>query len=263
MGLVKCPNCKNDSFDDYKCSYCGYILKEKDNPYDKNIYNDLKNEYIKNKNKPELIKYGQNKYNLSLQETKEIVDFVADELYEKENFKTFDEVNNNDKYKSRTYKFSIINYFLHNLVFVIFFILAILYFMNDCSIIPISLGIFLMCTILFINLIHTVHFADSEFVIEPGNISFSIVHQEHPDVAIEIKSYRDCISSIETIYFDIIKSVTVHLNYITIKGEFRKVWYDSRYNKKGESKKIVKKIRVPKYYRNINSMIKYLSYYVK
>ena len=77
MGLIECPNCKKETFDDYRCQWCKYVLKEKEHQFDKEIYNTLKENYISNLNKQDSIKLGIEKYNLSMSESKEIVDYIG------------------------------------------------------------------------------------------------------------------------------------------------------------------------------------------
>lgn len=90
--LIKCPNCNRDTFEDYKCQYCKYVLKPKTNNYEKEVYEFLKEDYINSRNKSITIKSGIKKYNKSLEEIKEIVDYIADEIYEIENFKSKEEL---------------------------------------------------------------------------------------------------------------------------------------------------------------------------
>lgn len=65
MELIKCPNCNRDTFDDYKCQYCKYVLKPKLNNYEKDVYEYLKVDYINCRNKAITIKNGMNKYDKS------------------------------------------------------------------------------------------------------------------------------------------------------------------------------------------------------
>ena len=61
--LIKWPNCNRDTFNDYKCQYCKYVLKT--NNYEKDISENLKADYINSKNKAITIKNGINKFNKS------------------------------------------------------------------------------------------------------------------------------------------------------------------------------------------------------
>ena len=84
---IKCPNCNRDTPDDYKCQYCKYVIKPKPHNYEKEIYEYLKADYLNSRNKAITIKNGMKKYNKSMIEIKEIVDYIADEIYDLENFK--------------------------------------------------------------------------------------------------------------------------------------------------------------------------------
>lgn len=92
MELKKCPNCNRDTFDDYKCQYCKYIINPKVNNYEKDVYEYLKTDYLNSRNKAITIKNGINKYNKSMTEIKEIVDYIADEIYDIENYKSKEEL---------------------------------------------------------------------------------------------------------------------------------------------------------------------------
>ena len=86
--IIKCPNCNRDTPDEYKCQYCKYVIKLKPNNYEKEIYEYLKTDYLNSRNKAITIKNGMQKYNKSMKETKEIVDYIADEIYDIENYKS-------------------------------------------------------------------------------------------------------------------------------------------------------------------------------
>lgn len=90
--MVICPNCGKETSNDEKCVYCKYPLKKKDNPYDVRQYRYLREEYLKTNNKAAAIKSGMKRYGISMQEAKEIVDFVADEVYEEQNIRSKEQV---------------------------------------------------------------------------------------------------------------------------------------------------------------------------
>lgn len=92
MGTVICPNCGKETVNDEKCAYCNYPLRKKDNPYDVRQYCYLKEEYLKTNNKAAAIKSGMRRYGISMQEAKEIVDFIADEIYEEHNIRSKEQV---------------------------------------------------------------------------------------------------------------------------------------------------------------------------
>ncbi len=89
---IKCPNCNHSILDDYKCPYCKYVINPKPNNYEKEIYEYLKADYVNSRNKAVTIKNGMNRYNKSMKEIKEIVDYIADEIYDLENHKSKEEV---------------------------------------------------------------------------------------------------------------------------------------------------------------------------
>lgn len=84
-GMIDCPICKKRIFEDSDtCPYCKLNLKNKENNFDKTIYDFLYQEYNNTKNKSQTIKTGTQKFNKSMKEIKEIVDYIADEIYNKE-----------------------------------------------------------------------------------------------------------------------------------------------------------------------------------
>lgn len=89
---IKCPNCGKTIFDGDKCSYCKFELKEKDHNFEPTIYKFLYKDYLISKNKAATIKKGVAEFNKSMSEIKQIVDFIADEAYEKGNYRTREEL---------------------------------------------------------------------------------------------------------------------------------------------------------------------------
>ena len=92
MGMVTCPNCGKDTFDDEKCVYCNHPLKKRENPFDMEKYQYIKAEYLKTNNKAAAIKSGMKQFGISMQEAKEIADFIADEIYEDNNIRSKEQV---------------------------------------------------------------------------------------------------------------------------------------------------------------------------
>lgn len=81
-GIINCPNCNKRIFADIdKCPYCKYKLNKPSHKFDKEIYDFLFNTYSQNKNKAETIKLGMNKFNMDIKKTKEIVDYISEEIY--------------------------------------------------------------------------------------------------------------------------------------------------------------------------------------
>ncbi len=99
--IIKCPNCNSDTTDDYKCQYCKYVIKPKANNYEKEIYEYLKTDYLNSRNKAITIKNGMAKYNKSMKEIKEIVDYIANEIYDIENFKSKEDLDAPNNAQSR------------------------------------------------------------------------------------------------------------------------------------------------------------------
>ena len=80
-GLINCPNCNKRTFTNNKqCIYCKYILNNEHN-FNNEIYNFLYKKYDENKNKMETIKIGMTQYNLTMEESKKIVDHISELMY--------------------------------------------------------------------------------------------------------------------------------------------------------------------------------------
>lgn len=83
--MKDCPNCNKRIFiDSIKCPYCKLELIKKENNFDKELYEYLYNEYNLTKDKQKTIKFGMQKFNKSMIEIKEIIDYISNEVYNKE-----------------------------------------------------------------------------------------------------------------------------------------------------------------------------------
>lgn len=87
-GIIECPNCNQRIFaDSNECPNCKFLLKEKENNFDKAIYDFLYYTYEKNRDKQETIKVGMDKFKMTMKEIKEMVDYASEEIYQKEESK--------------------------------------------------------------------------------------------------------------------------------------------------------------------------------
>lgn len=93
--------------------------EESKHKYAPELYDFLKREYKIDKDKVRCIKLGMDKYGLPMKQIKEVVDFIADEIYEEENAKTLEEINTSAE-QIEDYRFSFTQYFAHNLVWKLF-----------------------------------------------------------------------------------------------------------------------------------------------
>lgn len=72
-GIIECPYCKQRIFaDSNECPYCKYLLKERKNDFDKEIYDFLYYMYEKNRDKPTTIKIGMEKFKINMKEIKKL-----------------------------------------------------------------------------------------------------------------------------------------------------------------------------------------------
>lgn len=134
--FIVCPHCGKKSLTEDKCSWCNYRFKKREHPYPKDLYDFLDNEYRADKNKVRCIKLGMSKYGLPMKDIKEIVDYIADEVYEEERVKSLEEINPPVNDGSFDFRFSFVQYFIHFLIWKLL-VLAIL---------QIPLGIFVIKT---------------------------------------------------------------------------------------------------------------------
>lgn len=100
---------------------------KRENNFDKNIYDFLKNDYLQTRNKAVSIKNGVKRFGISTKLAKEIVDFAADEVYEENNFRSSDEINDNGNYESKVFKFSFLQYLVRNIVYKIIFLILLFF----------------------------------------------------------------------------------------------------------------------------------------
>lgn len=265
MGLIECPNCGKKTFDDEKCKWCNYTLKEKENNFDKETYTYLKNEYITKKSKPEAIKLGMQKFNLSLLETKNIVDFIADEIYDKENYKSYDEVNNDEKYRTEIYRFSFIEYLLHSwairaiLIAIIFFV--IMYKKITDLEITVLIVSFILVMFFIKGIVKSLY---SEVIVEPGNIRYSLTSFSN---IIPASTNRNTIDEsrliIEdyTYYIKVINSIKETNDSIIIKGSITYTQREQN-NQIGKEKQL-SYVKIPKHFKNSKKLVNNLKDYVK
>lgn len=270
MSMIICPNCGKKTFDDYKCQWCQYTLKEKENQFDKEIYQYLREEYKKNRNKINTTKIGMEKFNMSLQESRNIVNYIADEIYEIEDYKSYDEVNNEDKFVGKTFKFSYWNYFKYNLIYKIIYLailIFLIYLFYICNynwiclviifgVIPISCFIFL----LQYNYTYKM-----QFDVIPGRINYHSrdTYNYVPDTINDtFRKHTDYDNYIHTI-----TSVKEKYHHIIIYGQIDRQVIDRGYyvRNKYQDRGTVETnyIKVPKYFKNNDELVRCLRQYIK
>jgi len=266
MGLIECPNCKKETFDDDKCQWCKYSLKEKENQFNKEIYSTLKDNYVVNLNKQEAIKLGMSKFNLSMNESKEIVDYIADEHYEKNNYKSYDEINR--ECVNETYKFSFSQYFIRN--FIIKILVAIILANNiktpESPMVSIGIMVLLFLWIL-LSLYNLVKKTTIGFRIDGNKIEYfyrSSTHIHPTGKKFESMSGRGQFNEYfarKHIYeITSITDIIENVNSIIIKGKIKHTV--NRFLESGEliknEKDMINSIKIPKYFKNNGELIKNL-----
>lgn len=255
-----CPNCKkevNQKFYTQRCPYCKYKLIKKENPYEKmesgfekEAYETLKNYYLKNNNKYETIKYGKEKYGLS--KSKEIVNYIADEIYEENDHLSYEEANDTTYDNVREFKFSTIEYIKQNFVHIAIELLIIIQilglgnFMKNYMLSGISL---IWLAILYvITLVKWAMRVNSMIIFDCGTILWSRT--------MNMKRYNsssdlDYIAYHNDYQIDLVKDIKETRKYIIVKGQTN---YNYSVNDNGIIKdmnrrlKADREIKIPKYY---------------
>lgn len=265
MGLILCPNCGKETFDNERCIYCKYTLKEKNNNFPKDIYQYLKDDYLKTRNKAQTIQNCRRKFGLSLLDCKKIMDYIADEQYEKENYKSAEEMDTS-KYQARTYIFSFWQYFVHSLVYKIIVILFI--WMAACQrpgnpAIGIAL---LIAGIAFplVTIYQWIWASSRIFIVEPNGIDYSYQVLPRNTSIDHINAVRKAVAA--THYrVVIINGIDNRFHSFVVHGKIIKQTSElSAYGTFRSFKpKEISKICVPKYFTNNTELIKNLSVYIK
>lgn len=255
-----CPNCKkevNQKFYTQRCPYCKYRLIKKENPYEnmesgfeKEAYETLKAYYLKNNNKYETIKYGKEKYGLS--KSKEIVDYIADEIYEENEHLSYEEANDTTYDNVCEFKFSTIEYIKQNFIHIAIELLIIIQilglgnFMKSYILSGVSL---IWLAILYvITLVKWAIRANSMIIFDCGTILWSRT--------MNMKRYNsssdlDYIAYHNDYRIDLVKDIKETRKYIIVKGQIN---YNYSVNDNGIIKdmnrrlKADREIKIPKYY---------------
>lgn len=270
--MEKCPHCGNETPDNEKCTYCKFVLKKKTNNFNQEIYAFLRSDYLQTRNKAVSIKNGMQRFGLSMKEAKEILDFIADEVYEQENYRSSDEVNDTGKYDRKIFRFSFIQYFMRNLIYkVIFLILwgyAIRYSLNlplDHDVkLYLSVGMMTAGFIMFIVFCYQWGIASTGKVIADSGIINYIYRMPSGDTGKKLDrmdsseawgmSHNHCI--------EIVKEVTDGINcvyvYGTVKRQTEK--YHHLGTKKYQPASMVK-VKIPKYFKDYRKLRQVLEDY--
>ena len=256
-----CPNCKkevNQKFYTQRCPYCKYRLIKKENPYEKmesgfekEAYETLKAYYLKSNDKYETIKYGKEKYGLS--KSKEIVDYIADEIYEENDHLTYEEANNTIYDNVREFKFSTIEYikqnFIHTTIKFMLIVLILVFGSLIKSYILLCVSIIGIPILYVITLIKWASQANSMIIFDCGTILIERTVEMQKN---ESSSDLDYIRYHHDYRIDLVKDIKETRKYIIIKGQTN---YNYSVNDNGRFIKNTNKrlktdeeIKIPKYY---------------
>lgn len=269
---MKCPNCGkelNETFFTDKCPYCRFLLKKKEHPFDRDIYDFLKNDYLETRNKADSIKNGMARFGISTGEAKEILDFIADEVYEEENYRPSDEINDNGKYDLKIFKFSFLQYFFRNMIYKIFFL--VLLFLAGKYVagleleydtrMPLLFGILGVGIIsLMIFLFQWAIASTRKVIAESGTINY--VYRTPVGATgkeLDRMSTEEVWGMRHNHYIEIVKEVTERPNHIVVRGSIKS--QNSKYHHLGTtnySKYALSKVKIPKYFKHNRELLQVL-----
>lgn len=171
MAIINCPNCGKRTFDDDKCQWCKYVIKTRKHPFDKQKYDVLKEEYKKNPHKSLVIKIGLEKYGMDLPECKRIVDYIATEEFEKDNYVSKE---NFKEYAGGLYKFSFWQYFIRNFLYKIIVAVVLFGLVKNAEELAASLIFMVMLAVWSILSLYSLIKATTiKFVFDAGKIEYS------------------------------------------------------------------------------------------
>lgn len=269
---MNCPNCGKEihaAFDSDKCPYCRFILKKKENNFDKNIYNFLKNDYLQTRNKIASIKKGMQRFGISISEAKILLDFIADEVYEDEHYRSSNEVNDFGKYDVKVFKFSFIQYFIRNMVYKIIF-LFLLFFAgkqaanmttNYNTSMLIFVGTMVSEVVLVIIFLFQWAIASTQKVIaESGTVIY--VYKTPVDASgdeLDRMSTSEVWGMSHKYYIEIIKEVIERSNRILVRGSIKQ--QNQKYHHLGIThykKTALSEIKIPKYFKHNQKLLQML-----
>ncbi len=257
MGLVICPNCKKSTFDDERCAYCHYVLKKREHEFDEEIYQFLYEDYKKTGMKSETIRTAQSRFGLSVAEAKKILDTIADEVYDEEDHRSYDEINDNGRYDDKIFRCSFRQYFFRVMIYkILFWILWIegitVYSRTEWY--EYNVGRIIFAAFWIVGLICLIVFGrqfaraqGSYVVLDNGIIGYII---SMPAYRTERERERGVRREVNDIYaIDIVKEVKEHRNYFMVYGNIRYTVQKSRYVPKSGGKRL-SKVKIPKYFNN-------------
>lgn len=267
---MKCPNCGNEIralCPDDKCPFCKFLLMEHEHPFDPALYDYLKNDYLQTRNKSVSIKNGMQHFSLSMKEAKEILDFIADEVYDEENYRPSDEVNDTGKYDMKIFKFSFFQYFFRNLIFKIPLLLFMLLIAKitldhalDFGLLPFGIWCFVNFFVIMIILYQWAIASTSEVIADSGTINYT---QRLPGSStgreLDRQTYYEAWNKTDNHYIEIVKAVDEHTNYILITGSIKQQYVTNRWNNFSSSgKRTMKQIKIPKYFKHNKELLQTL-----
>ncbi len=229
-------------------------------------YQYLKEEYLKYHNKADAIKSGMNHFGMPMKEAKEIVDTIADEIYEEEKNREKEQVLlNQDQSFNEQYKFSLIVYFWHKLLYQLiigFFLTKSIFVCKDYGItVEYPIIVFAWCILELVYILHVLTdlatHSTISFSVEPGRMEYSYKKPRFDKSQKYHKRNRRFYLDYE---IQTIERVEEYFNSFVIYGTIIKGKSTNRratdYGKTDSCR--LKKIKVPKYFHNNKKLIETL-----
>lgn len=265
MAIINCPNCGKRTFDDDKCQWCKYVIKTRKHPFDKQKYNVLKEEYKKNPHKSLIIKIGLEKYGMDLPECKRIVDYIAIEEFEKDDYVSKEDFK---EYAGGLYKFSFWQYFIRNFIFKIIIGFVLFHYMKNTYELATSLILMVILAIWSILSIYSLIKASTmKIVFDAGKIEYS--RRSSTFAAPGGKGYEGRMTGIhfedrmdKRISYEINKISKVKENVFSISVDGSMQYEVIKFLESGKNRvlkhKMIDHIRIPKYFKENSEIIERL-----
>lgn len=239
--------------------------------FSQNIDEVLLDAYRKKRSKEDIIRLAQERFGLSVLESKRIADLVAEQA-EKE-LLSEEAQTDGSRYESRVFEFCPAQYFWKNLIFKLIFLVLLtgvlfrverLFTRNLHTIIVVIMAVIIGLLILFSY--QLCRRATSKVRIEPGKVNYSYytlryMNGEELERAPVAEIWGFCMNH----YLDQIREVKEIGPYILVKGKIRLQITDSRCAFRHDRVMRIKERRsvvIPKYFGNNRELLQCLQVYV-
>ena len=238
--------------------------------FDQNIEEVLLDAYRKKRSKEDIIRLAQERFGLSVLESKRIADAVEEQV---EGELSDGEQEDKARYETRVFEFCPSQYFWKNLIFKLVFLVFLtlglfrverLFTRNLQTIIAVTMLVIIGLLVLFIH--QFCRRSTSKVRIEPGKLNYSYytlryMNGEELERAPVAEIWGFCMNH----YLDQIREVKELGPYIVVKGKIHLQVTDSRYAFRHDRVMRVKELKsvaIPKYFGDNRELFECLQLYV-